>query len=430
MSVIESPDIYDRPGENGTFAIVQLDPVASVAAMKDARATEAASKIPRSKYLVIIETIGYSGIELSPGVPKLEFKFLQVGRGLPPDAWAASAVSPAPTQREDRPPLVASSPLPWPDCYIDSFGYLVGIISRLHKPSAEVVCFTVEELDRAYGYTLSDQIRLGKGKITAPPGTEVAKADSVVATDAEGQSEVAVSQDADLNDFQSDLDWDSDSESSWAPLHPILPTRPQSPAPYQPEQMNLHVEMWLDLSTAHELCPPYQIVSDLARLRSIEDEWARRKADEMVTKRPQTTAWLEHISTGEEPPDDASIRAMSDDGLGDDWDVAAEDAIDERAERARAERRARRAERQSRLYDMQSSDHSLYDDEVENDDEVEDDNSKASDDEDQPEAESQRPSGFVLYHRVYLYVREGIRRAWTALRQFLFFCSSNPTDSL
>ncbi|KZV88724.1 hypothetical protein EXIGLDRAFT_722376 [Exidia glandulosa HHB12029] len=404
MAVIESPDIYDRPGENGTFAVVQLDPVASVAAMKDARATEAAAKIPRSKYLVIIEGIGFSGIELSPGVPKLEFTFLQAGRGLPPDAWAASAVSPAPTQREDRPPLVASSPLPWPDCYIDSFGYFVGIVSRLHKPSKDVVCFTEEELDRAYGYTLSDQIRLGKGKLTAPPGTEVAKADSVVATDAEEQSEVAVSQDADLDDSQAD--WDSDTESSWAPPPPILPTRPQSPAPYQPEQMNLHVEMWLDLSTAHELSPPYQIVSDLARLRSIEDEWARRKADEIVTKRPQTTAWLEHISTGEEPPDDASIRAMSDDGLGDDWDVAAEDAIDERAERA------------------------LYDDEVDGDDEVEDHNSKASDDEDQPEAEPQRPSGFVLYHRVYLYMRAGIRRAWTALRQLIFFCGSNPTNSL
>ncbi|KZV88737.1 hypothetical protein EXIGLDRAFT_722387 [Exidia glandulosa HHB12029] len=51
MSVIESPDIYDHPGPDGFFAVVQLDPVASVAAMNDARATEAAAKIPRNKYM-------------------------------------------------------------------------------------------------------------------------------------------------------------------------------------------------------------------------------------------------------------------------------------------------------------------------------------------------------------------------------------------
>ncbi|KZV88738.1 hypothetical protein EXIGLDRAFT_722388 [Exidia glandulosa HHB12029] len=260
--------------------------------------------------------------------------------------------------------------------------------------------------------------------MTVPPGTEVAKANSV----AEEQSEVAVSQDPDLDDSQSD----SDSESSWAPPPPILPTTPQPPAPYQPEQMSLHVEMWLDLSTEHEFCPPYQINSDLARLRSIEDEWARRKAEEAVTKRPQTMAWLEHISTGEEPPDDASIRVMSDDGLGDDWDVAAEDAIDERADRARAERRTRRAERQARLYDMQSSDH--YEDDANNstasDNEDYADNSNSSEDEDRLEAGPQRPSRYVIYRRVFLYVYAGIRRAWIAFRRFLFLCGAEPKDSL
>ncbi|KZV88726.1 hypothetical protein EXIGLDRAFT_751513 [Exidia glandulosa HHB12029] len=360
MSVIESPSIYDHPGSDGTFAIVQLDPVASVAAMKDARASEAAAKIPRSKYLVIMETIGYSGIELSPGVPKLELTFLQVGRGLPPDAWAATAVSPAPTQREDRPALAASVPLPWPDCYVYSFGCIIAIVSRLHKPSADVVSLTEDDLDRACRYTISDQMRRGRERraLPAPEQTDSVVAQSTaLGNDAEAQSEVAASQDADL----CDSDWDSESESSWPPP-PILPTTPQPPAAYQPEQMNLNVEMWLDLSTAHELSPPHQIIEELAQLRSIEDEWACRKAEEIVTKRPQTTAWLEHISTGEEPPDDASIRAISDDGLGDDWEVTVEDSVDDRAERARAERRARREERQAILDDMQASEQSVCDD--------------------------------------------------------------------
>ncbi|KZV94960.1 hypothetical protein EXIGLDRAFT_494628 [Exidia glandulosa HHB12029] len=111
----------------------------------------------------------------------------------------------------------------------------------------------------------------------------------------------------------------------------------------------------------------------------------------------------------------------------------------QRTERARAERRTRRAERRISLQDMQPYDQrtfkkrfllalirstALYDDEVE------DDNTNASDDEDHLEAEAQRRSVFLLYRRVYLYVRAGIRRAWTALRRFVSLRGSEPKDSL
>ncbi|KZV88524.1 hypothetical protein EXIGLDRAFT_174663 [Exidia glandulosa HHB12029] len=338
MDILETPNIYDRPGPNGTFVVVGLDPVASVAGMKDELATAAAAALPKHKYLAIIDTLGWqAGLELALGLPKLEYVFAGVGRGLPVEEWPAVAISPALPTREERPTLIPSAALPWSDCYVHTFESFDAVVSRIYTGSPSNIRLSDADMDVILEFTAYDGIRRGKEREAAAEAAGELDAENAAGAGSDG------------SDSQQGSEEDADSagavSSSGSSVSSVaLPTGPTARTPFQPQRMDLHVEMWLDLTASHELSTPRQLRSDIRQLESIETEWAQRIAEAIVTKRPQTTAWLQGVATGDEPPE-ALSRPPSDDGMPDDVEVAPDDAIDVRVEKGRAERHARRAER-------------------------------------------------------------------------------------
>ncbi|KZV94951.1 hypothetical protein EXIGLDRAFT_748385 [Exidia glandulosa HHB12029] len=342
MDILETPNIYDRPGPNGTFVVVGLDPIASVAGMKDELATAAAAALPKHKYLAIIDKLGHAGLELALGLPKLEYVFAGVGRGLPVEEWPAVAISPAPPTREERPTLVPSAALPWSDCYVHTFESFDAVVSRIYTGSPSNIRLSDADMDVILQYTAYDGVRRGEERRAAAGESDAEDA-------ADAGSEGSYSQQESEEDASSAgaLSSAGSSVSSFA-----LP--PTAPAPFQPQRMDLHIEMWLDLTASHELSTPRQLRSDIRQLESIETEWAHRIAEAIVTKRPQTTAWLQGVAAGDEPPE-AFSRPPSDDGMPDDVEVAPDDAIDVRVEKERAERHARRAERPAAVEEGQLS---------------------------------------------------------------------------
>ncbi|KZV94955.1 hypothetical protein EXIGLDRAFT_494583 [Exidia glandulosa HHB12029] len=260
MEVIEAPNIYDRPGPNGTFVVVGLDPVASVAGMKDELATAAAAALPKHRYLAIIDTIGHAGLELARGLPKLEYIFAGVGRGLPVEEWPAVAISPAPSTREERPTLVPSAPLPWSDCYVHTFESFDAVVSRIYTCSPSNIRLSDADMDVILECTAYDGVRRGEEREAAAEAAGELDAEDAAESGSEG------------SDSQQESEEEVDSagavSSSGSSVSSIaLPTAPIAPAPFQPQRMDLHVEMWLDLTASHELSTPRQLRSDLRELK-------------------------------------------------------------------------------------------------------------------------------------------------------------------
>ncbi|KZV88523.1 hypothetical protein EXIGLDRAFT_174654 [Exidia glandulosa HHB12029] len=255
--VLENPSIEDRPGPNGTFVVVGLDPVASVAAMHDERATEAAAAMPKSKYLGIIDTLGHAGVELDVGLPKMEYTFFCVGHGLPPDAECAVAIHPA-VGTSLRPALVPSNPLPWSDCYVHTVQSFEAVISRVYKRAPTNAAISRADLRTLTGYATRDEIRTARAAnaaaaARAPPPTH------------ENENDAPASEHSYHTGDYSEASGGSSDGSPESPTAALGPERP--PSPYRPQRMDIHMEMWLDLHADHELSDPKLLVSQFEHLK-------------------------------------------------------------------------------------------------------------------------------------------------------------------
>ncbi|KAJ6608319.1 hypothetical protein B0H10DRAFT_1996663 [Mycena sp. CBHHK59/15] len=109
----------------GAWAVLSIDPIASVEYLDDPEATSAAQNIVTQKYVVYVENDGQF---LNPTIPYQEntVSFLIQGQPLAsPDDCVDSSMSipvlPAVEHPSSREPLKPSQPLPWPNCYLSPF---------------------------------------------------------------------------------------------------------------------------------------------------------------------------------------------------------------------------------------------------------------------------------------------------------------------
>ncbi|KZV78840.1 hypothetical protein EXIGLDRAFT_822454 [Exidia glandulosa HHB12029] len=99
----------------GEFILLSINPVASVAHLDDAIATEEASRLERAIYLAIVMAIVETGLEVGESY-KLGLHLYLVGQGLPKDAPLACApIAYATVQPDARAPLDVNTALPWDD---------------------------------------------------------------------------------------------------------------------------------------------------------------------------------------------------------------------------------------------------------------------------------------------------------------------------
>ncbi|KZV94933.1 hypothetical protein EXIGLDRAFT_494383 [Exidia glandulosa HHB12029] len=55
MLVVDDPSVLDRPVEYGTFVVISIDPVASVAPLQNEQATKEAAEIRSKRYLALVK---------------------------------------------------------------------------------------------------------------------------------------------------------------------------------------------------------------------------------------------------------------------------------------------------------------------------------------------------------------------------------------
>ncbi|KZV94957.1 hypothetical protein EXIGLDRAFT_736183 [Exidia glandulosa HHB12029] len=276
--------------------------------------------MPKSKYLAIIDTLGHARIELEPGLPKLEYRLLCVGRGLPVEGYPAVPLDPAHSESLERPAVVTSAPLPWPDCYVHTLEAFTACISRLHKSPQNVVSISKQDLHAVLKYSVYDQYRHGQEKVAA---YEAAQAARPAASQPAYPDDVDASPAHSVHSYSSSSASGSGSDSG------------RTASPFQPRRMDLHMEMWLDLNAGHKLSDPKLLTSELDQLESIEKDWAMRIAHEIVTKRPRTSAWLRGVDAAGDPETADVAPPVVAGGVGtEDIDIGPEDAIEHRIERA------------------------------------------------------------------------------------------------
>ncbi|EJD39342.1 hypothetical protein AURDEDRAFT_187377 [Auricularia subglabra TFB-10046 SS5] len=312
MLLVENPSIYDRPVEFGTLVVVSLDPVASVAALDDEQATAEAAAIVPGKYLALVDLPGEMVYSSVVGGVQLALCFLLAGPGLPSPPYSKAAVPIAPTPPHldlERPPARASRPLPWADYYFHTLEYLHARVSRIYQHAQAGPSFTDDEFDeikyasgmdaRAYprfGHDTDDEVDCD--------GSTVSR-DGPILDDARGHDEC----------------------QSAGPYDPMV-----FPIQFKEgrSEMFYHVQMWVDITAFEHLDRPENLHAEQRRLHQIERDWARRTIRAMISKEPQTTAWLESAA-GADAPDacDDNSSVNTDDDL-----VGPEDAIEHRLERS------------------------------------------------------------------------------------------------
>ncbi|KAJ6608265.1 hypothetical protein B0H10DRAFT_2068218 [Mycena sp. CBHHK59/15] len=110
---------------SGAWAVLSIDPIASVEYLDDPEATLAAQNIVTQKYVVYVEDNGQLFNPISP-YQENTVSFLIQGQPLAsPDDCIDSSMSipvlPAVEHPSSREPLKPSQPLPWPNCYLSPF---------------------------------------------------------------------------------------------------------------------------------------------------------------------------------------------------------------------------------------------------------------------------------------------------------------------
>ncbi|KZV94932.1 hypothetical protein EXIGLDRAFT_766666 [Exidia glandulosa HHB12029] len=315
MLVIDDPSVLDQPVRRGGFAIIALDPVASVAPLRDEQATREAEDIQPGKYLVYIcGNVNYHFLPAA-GAPRLSLSFHLVGRGLPnAHSWGATPIAPAPAHPvTGRQPLEVTAPLPWPDCHIHSFVSDAAIVSRLYQHRTPGPSITDHHLFWEYSNDDNEAYESDEDEDRFIPEYEAAL-ESFREQLREAEAEAAA------EGF-----FPQEDESVPTSMEDIFGKR-------NARELQLHVEMWVDLESISEPGDPRDFEAEVKRLKEIEWEWAKRVVAESMVDRPETSAWLQSISGADAPSFDDG-GDVTDPAPHVDMSITPEDAIEHRAER-------------------------------------------------------------------------------------------------
>ncbi|EJD39164.1 hypothetical protein AURDEDRAFT_116244 [Auricularia subglabra TFB-10046 SS5] len=266
------------------------------------------------KYLALVNTPGEFTITRLAGGIQLSLSFILAGRGLPPppNSWAAVPIAPTPSHPNTaRSAVHANSQLPWPDCYIHTLEILTARVSRIYQHRTPGPCFSEDE----------------HGEIMYHSGMD-SRADSMARRAAAAPVAQPPPEPARLDDGERMNAGPKVDESD--PTAVLLEMFPNILADGRPE-MKYHVQMWINLADCDEVACPADLRAEKKRLREIEWSWAERTIASMLSKKPQTTAWLAGVEGADDPAIDAENGI---DPMDEDESILPEDAIEHRAERA------------------------------------------------------------------------------------------------
>ncbi|EJD43271.1 hypothetical protein AURDEDRAFT_185684 [Auricularia subglabra TFB-10046 SS5] len=344
MLEVISPDIRDPTLTPGALVLLAIDPVASVADMQDAKATAAATRLPKGRALAMVRGYDFDGMKPLHTQP-LAFMFLCVGHGLPEEPpYACIGLSQEAAHPDARPPAIPSIPLPWSDCYLHLFQPCRSIITRIYPgPTGSISHFSEDELLRIMTSEFSDHARY-ESEVGSETEDSYQDGDS---EDFEPQSDVVppVS-----DEYCASAAYSTASEADPSggspqpiPLHRSCTSSRLSPASASGSVSNLddkaglvlttsvepdatsgdrgsrsplptssgsscslldsdipklrfRGEVWLDLTTFDDFDPPDYISQLIESLEEIENEWANRMALQMLADQPLTAKWAAEVA--------------------------------------------------------------------------------------------------------------------------------------
>lgn len=293
MQPLEYPKWEDWPAEPlgevryGHLVLLRIDTQASVAALGDEVASREAALLPQEWFLGVIMANGLDNA-VHPdgsGSDMLNFRFTLVGTGLPEPAHASYPFAPAAQTAEGRPPLVTSSPLPWPDLYAHTYFGCSVVISRVHRSPFSLA----SRLD-------ADQLRALNVAVIADiydrdnlPESEGGSAPPAVYERAESYDSLEFNE---LDDVELDEDM---------------------------ERKRWGARLYVELSFDPAVCPglpsdPARYDELTARVEHIWDDWEERMLREVAARRPRQTAeWVQSLaddSACEEPSYNDAVSVL------------------------------------------------------------------------------------------------------------------------
>lgn len=327
-ATVEAPFWDQFPGfegafvPTGTFVLVRIDPVASVAVLEDEETTRAAAALGTHGWVLGAVTGILGGMLLDPASNRINMS-LQLalfGQGPPSDKPIASLpISPAPQLYDDRPPLELDAPLPWANIYAHTKYSTSLIISRIyHGPTKIEPTLTKAQHKDVCLRGMKDVSNWHNLPPVTIPETLV---DPVYV-------------DPRLPEPSERSDEDESYEED------------NSPVAQKMEDMGVKIaklricgEISVDPTMYPEpLGAPCELLDPVRRIRQLWDDWEARRTTEILARRPEMNVWAQRVADEvlprEHEPDVVSIHTMPDDDL-----VLPEDAVDDRVERLLASRR-------------------------------------------------------------------------------------------
>ncbi|KZV88752.1 hypothetical protein EXIGLDRAFT_751527 [Exidia glandulosa HHB12029] len=271
----------------GSIVVVSIDPVASVAPLRDDVASEAAKRIPRGRYLVLIDIIHGLDFYALPEASPLKFLFYMIGRGLPDPPYACVPLSPDAPHPFGRAAVALPSPLPWPDCYVHTLLRFSAQIIRIYADSPSRILLSEED----QGLVVSSRVEDGRAaeRSIRPSVPETEEAPN-----------------PDLDALEDQLTYDM-TEDDLPPPQAGTPsvhedertgTATSSSATDDDEPMKLQIraEMWLNVADVSQPGNPQVLADQIRQLVAIEKDWAQRTVLRQLADQPRTRKWAAAVA--------------------------------------------------------------------------------------------------------------------------------------
>ncbi|KZV82805.1 hypothetical protein EXIGLDRAFT_778179 [Exidia glandulosa HHB12029] len=243
---MERSVLDEKPLRDGSFVIISLDPIASVAAL-DAQAAHEASLIKSGKYLALLKNVAYFALDCTSDKKTSTVELLLVGRGLPtaPASWASIPIFPASSHPENgRPAVHTTLPLPWPDCHVYSMAEHDATVSRIHThPEAGPSLLNDHDRIEVQVMAGSDSRRFWR---LQPPTLRMRTPRFEHPDGSEEPMEIS-----------------APAYASDSGFYMFLPSPPKLRMP----QMRLHVELWVGVDGVTDLAHPDTFASGVGRLQ-------------------------------------------------------------------------------------------------------------------------------------------------------------------
>ncbi|KZV81965.1 hypothetical protein EXIGLDRAFT_779110 [Exidia glandulosa HHB12029] len=339
MGIIEYPSAADvQHCPFGTIVLISVDPLASVATLRDERASEEAARIPRGKFLVMVSLVLDIDFSSVPEASPLKIEFFAVGRGLPDPPYACVALSADAIHPTGRPPIMPASPLPWPDCYIHTIKKSSAQITRIHLDSPSNTLVADADITRVTRAYRDDARALHAERAPANPVVDPGSPDEIddellafeenltySYTSSLGRMVQAPNNHAapngDLADTASVGDEDADEGED------------DSDGSSEDEpHMEIRAEMWLDVSVVDSPGDTQDLLDTIVQLTAIKKAWAQREVLKELADQPRTRKWVASVAgAGSATQLPAHHDAQNGIAAGDNL-VSPNDALDYRAE--------------------------------------------------------------------------------------------------